>query len=174
MTCDTWCGVNILPFFLAPYLFQFVSNDVFKIWREKITEIMNQLVTRYSNQIFLLQWFSILTVSSFLAFIAISLTFVCHTESVTQRNHWVGHKNHQKTPSLWLTNDSFVALTQWDKLILRKWQKMPKKETHTLPLNRCPLPLNYWPLKAGYATYRAVVPNGWLFFFWIQNIHYSC
>ena len=42
--------------------------------------------------------FSILTLSSFLAVIATLLLFVCHTESVQQRNHWVGHKYGQKHP----------------------------------------------------------------------------
>ena len=65
----------------------------------------------------------------FLAINAISLKFVRRTESVQQRNHWVGHKNGQKTPFLWPTDDSFVALTQCDELVLKKGQKLPKKET---------------------------------------------
>ena len=73
--------------------------------------------TRYPNLIFLLQRFSILTMTSFFfAFNALSLKFVCH-------------KNRQKTPFLWPTYDSFVALTQCNKLVLRIWQKITKKET---------------------------------------------
>ena len=65
----------------------------------------------------------------FLAFIVISLKFVCRTESVRQRKHWVGHKNGKKKTFLWQTDESFVTLTQCHKLVLRKWQKVPKKET---------------------------------------------
>ena len=65
---------------------------------------------RYPNLIFLLQWFSILTMSSFLEFIAISLKFVCRTESVQQRKHWVGHKNGQKT-TFFLTKQWFLCCT---------------------------------------------------------------
>ena len=36
-------------------------------------------------------------------------------------------KNSQKTPFLWPINDSLVALTQCDELVLRKWQKKAKK-----------------------------------------------
>ena len=34
------------------------------------------------------------TMSSFLEFMANSLKFICRTESVQQRKHWVGHKNN--------------------------------------------------------------------------------
>ena len=66
---------------------------------------------KYPNLIFLvhvrtctctctcIQWFSIFTImsmSSFSAFLAISLKFVRRNESVRQRKHWVGHKNCQK------------------------------------------------------------------------------
>ena len=30
---------------------------------------------------------------------------------------------------MWPTDGSFVALTQCDELVIRKWQKMPKRET---------------------------------------------
>ena len=69
--------------------------------------------------------------SSILAFIFILLKFVCRTESVRQRKHWVGHKNGQKLLFLWQKNNSFVALTQCNERVLRKWQKMPKKETRS-------------------------------------------
>ena len=89
----------------------------------------DNLQWRYPNIIFLVQWFSILTLSSFLAFIAISLKFVFCTESVRHMKHSVGHKSGKKTPFLWPTNESFFALTQCDKLVLRKRQKMLKKKT---------------------------------------------
>ena len=82
----------------------------------------------YPILIFLVQWFSILTMSSFLAFIAISLKFVCRTESMRQRSHWVGHKNGQKTPFLWQTDDSFVALTQCDKQCSKERATNAKKK----------------------------------------------
>ena len=52
-------------------------------------------------------------------------------------SHWVSatkeifswSQTRSKTPFLWPTNDSFVALTHCDELVLRKWQKMPEKET---------------------------------------------
>ena len=43
----------------------------------------------------------------FFAFIAILLKCVCHTESVRQRNHWVGHKNGKNT--LFLTSQCFLC-----------------------------------------------------------------
>ena len=79
---------------------------------------------------FLVQWCSILTMSSFLAFIAISWKFVCRTESVQQRKHWVGHKNGQKTPFLWPTDDSFVTLTQEMAKNAQKKGDMDKIENH--------------------------------------------
>ena len=101
----------------------------FFLWVRKKQQCLFDQITRYPDLILLVQWFSILNMSSFWAFIAISLKFVCRTESVRQRKHWVVHKSGQKTPFLWPTYDSFIALTQCDKLVLRKWQKIPKKET---------------------------------------------
>ena len=92
-------------------------------------EITKKNYLRYLNLLFFIRWFSILTMSSFLAFIAISLKLVCSTESVRQRKHWVGLKTFlKKTSFLWQTDDSFVALTQCNELVLRKWQKMQKKK----------------------------------------------
>ena len=72
----------------------------------------------------------------FLESISISFKFIRCTESVQQRKHWVGHKNGQNI-FLWPTNDSFDALTQCDKLILRKWQKNAKKGDIVKIENHC-------------------------------------
>ena len=55
-------------------------------------------------------YFLILTLSSFLAFIAISLKFGCRTEPVWQRKHWVCHKNGQKHP---LCDQPMIPLSHW-------------------------------------------------------------
>ena len=65
----------------------------------------------------------------FLAFIAILLKFISsHWVSATKESlSW--SQNGQKTPLLWPTNESFVALTQCNELVLRKWPKLLKKVT---------------------------------------------
>ena len=82
----------------------------------------------------------------FLSFIAIFLKFFCRTESVEQRNYWVGHKNGEKTPFLWPTNNFFLALTQCDELVLRKWQKMPEIETWSKLIITLPRKLDWGTL----------------------------
>ena len=74
---------------------------------ESVTKVF---VERYRILIFLLQWFLILTNSSFLAFIAISLNIFLCTDSVQERNHWVGHKKGKKIP-FFVTNQWFLCRT---------------------------------------------------------------
>ena len=59
----------------------------------------------------------------------ISSTFLLDPIEAHQILELVGHKKGPKTPFLWPTNDSFVALTLCDKQMLIKLQKMPKKKT---------------------------------------------
>ena len=52
-------------------------------------------------------------------------------ESVQQRNYWLVTKRVFFDRFCDQLNDSFVALTQCDKQISTKWQKIPKKKTQS-------------------------------------------
>ena len=105
------------------FLFTIASSKPY--WR---IQYKKNIHVRYTNLIVFVQWFSILTMSYFWhilpfcwnLFVALSQCNKGIIELVTKRS---------KTLFLWPTNDVFVALTQCDKLVLRKWQKKPKKET---------------------------------------------
>ena len=78
---------------------------------------------------FLITVISIFTMFFFLKYLFAFYLNFARTESVPQKNQWLGNKNCQKnTHFLWPTNESFIALTQCNKLILRKWQKNAKKK----------------------------------------------
>ena len=106
------------------------------VW-SPLAEVREDLGYKVPQSNFLMTVIINLVLSFFLSIFAILLKFVCHPESVRQRNHLFGHKNDNKTPFLWLTNDSFVALTQCDKLVLRKWQKQNKKGDMVKIENHC-------------------------------------
>ena len=88
--------------------------------------------------------------SNFLSTVIFNFDYVfflgiyCHFIDIGS-SHWVSatketfswSQKRSKTPFLWPTIDSLVALTQCDELVLRKWQKMPKKRNMVKIENHC-------------------------------------
>ena len=98
--------VNFIIFDFVPFI-RLLLTAIDIIWKSH--SISQSL--RYPNLIFFVKWFSILTESSSLAFMAIWLEYVYHTESVRWRNPWFGHKKGVFTLFCGQTKYSFFALT---------------------------------------------------------------